>query len=96
MPVYDFSTQTFGIWLITQKGLREELLALQNNLNWGDPTGRYSVTVNKSGTGLQTKYKVDGNPGCFTNEEKKVELVSIMDKYSTNTIDITGDIFGAE
>ena len=42
MPVYDFSTQTFEIWLITQKGLREELLALQNNPNWGDATGRYS------------------------------------------------------
>ena len=94
MPVYDFSTQTFEIWLITQKGLREELLALQNNPNWGDATGRYSLTVNKSGTGLQTKYKADGNPGCFTNEEKKAEIAAIMEKYNANPIDVAGDLFG--
>lgn len=94
MPVYDFSTKTFEIWLITQKGLREELLQLQNNPNWGDPTGRYSVTVTKSGTGLQTKYKVDGNPSSFTSEEKKAELAAIMEKYKASPIDVAGDLFG--
>lgn len=93
MPVYNFKTKAFELAQFTQKGVREELLKLQNNPNWGDPTGKYTITIDKSGTGFQTKYSVMANP--VTTEERKAELAAIMEKYKASPIDVAGDLFGA-
>lgn len=91
-PVYNFKTKAFELAQFTQKGIRDELLKLQNNPNWGDPTGKYTITIDKSGTGFQTKYSVMANP---SSDERKVELADIMEKYAANPIDVAADLFGA-
>ena len=92
MPVYNFKTRNFELAQFTQKGVREELLKLQNNPNWGDATGKYTITIDKSGTGFQTKYSVMANP---TNDARKLLLADIMEKYKAHPIDVAGDLFGA-
>ncbi len=93
MPVYNFKTKKFELAQFTQKGIREGLLSKQNNPNWGDPVGRYTITIDKSGTGLQTKYAVEANPA---DEAKKAEIARIMEEYQANPIDVEGDLFGSK
>lgn len=94
MPVYNFKTKGFELAQFTQKGVRDELLKLQTNPNWGNPTGKYTITIDKSGTGFQTKYSVMANP--VNTEERKAELAEIMAKYAANPIDVVADLFGAQ
>lgn len=90
LPLYNFKTKSYELWQITQKGIRDELLKLQNNTNWGDPTGTYTITIDKSGEGLKTEYSIMANP---TNDAKKAELAEIMAKY-TAPIDVDAILFG--
>lgn len=89
-PVYNFKTEAFELAQITQKGIRDELLALQNNPNWGNPIGAYTITISKSGEGFKTEYKVMANP---TTEEKKALVAEIMAKYAESPIDVEGNLF---
>ena len=91
MPVYNFKTKNYELAQFTQKGVRDELLKLQNNPNWGDPTGKYTITIDKSGQGFQTKYSVMANP---SSDEKKAEIKDIMKKYAERPMDVAGDLFG--
>lgn len=79
LPVYNFKTKGFEIWQITQKGIRDELLKLQNNTNWGDPTGKYTITIDKSGEGLKTEYSVMANP--VNTDKRKAELAAIVANF---------------
>lgn len=90
IPIYNFKTSSFTIWQVTQKGLREDLIKLQGNKSWGDPTGKYTMTIDKSGTGFQTKNTLTANPA--TGREK--ELADILKRYEANPIDVAGDLFG--
>lgn len=90
MPVFNFRTQLFEVAQFTQKGIRDDLKALNDNPNWGDPTGRYTVTLTKTGDGFQTKYKVDGNP----SQNRQEEIASIMAKFNAAPIDVAGTLFG--
>lgn len=91
MPVYNFKTESFELAQFTQKGVRDDLKALNDNPNWGDPSGKYTVTITKTGEGFQTKYKVDGNP---TSDEKKAQIADIVAKYNASPIDVAGTLFG--
>lgn len=91
MPVYNFKTKVFEIAQFTQKGIRDGLLVIQNNPSWGDPTGKYTITIDKSGTGFQTKYSVMANPA---SDERKAEIAEIMARYQEDPIDTAADLFG--
>lgn len=93
MPVYNFKTSAFELAQITQKGIRDELLAFQNNADWGNPVGRYTFTISKSGEGFKTEYKVMANP---VTEAKKAVIDEIMAKYAENPMDVEGSLFGNE
>lgn len=92
MPLYNFKTEKFEIAQFTQKGIREDLLAYQQNDNYGDPTGKYTLTISKSGEGFKTEYKVMANP---VNDEKKAQIAAIMEKYNASPIDVYANLFGA-
>ena len=92
MPLYNFKTEMFEIAQFTQKGIREDLLAYQENKDWGDPTGNYTLTLDKSGEGFKTEYKLMANPA---NDEKKAAIAKIMAKYNLAPIDISEHLFGA-
>ncbi len=48
-------------WEGKQKGSRQELWALANNEDVGDPN-EYDMTVARTGEGLETKYQVHPSP----------------------------------
>lgn len=91
MPVYSFKTKKFEILQAIQKGIREDLLSLQNNPNWGDPTGKYTITIDRSGTGFGTKYKAVGNP---SDDAKKAEIARIVGIYAAAPMNVAEDLFG--
>lgn len=92
MPVFNFKTQMFEVAQFTQKGIRDDLLALQNNKKWGDPTAKYTITIEKSGEGFKTEYKVMSNP---VDDETKAEIEKIMTKFKVAPINAAEVLFGA-
>ena len=91
VPVFNLKTEMFEVAQFTQKGIRDDLLALQNNKNWGDPTGKYTITIEKSGEGFKTEYKVMANPA---NDEVKEDIKKIMAKFKVAPIDAANVLFG--
>jgi hypothetical protein len=61
MVIWNYITEQVEIWEVTQKSIRQELVALANNEDWGDPHG-YDITVSRNGSGLETKYQVHPSP----------------------------------
>lgn len=92
LPVYNFKTEGVEVWQVTQKGIREDLAALQANEDWGDPTGKYSITIKKEGEGLKTKYNVTPNPA----EKDKAVIESALKAYQASPIDLKDMFFKAE
>jgi hypothetical protein len=88
MPVYDFKDETFKLWQVTQKGLRDNLASLQENADWGNPVGNYTINIDRKGEGLLTEYTVMANP-----VKDKKALDAIIAKYATNTIDVDKALF---
>lgn len=88
MPVYDYKDETFKIWQVTQKTLRDSLASLQNNSDWGNPVGMYTISIDRQGDNLSTKYSVIANP-----TKKQEELDAIMETYNQNPIDVTAALF---
>ena len=87
LPVYDFKDETYKLWQITQKSIKENLKSLQDNSDWGNPVGNYTISIDKKGEGLLTEYTIMANP-----VKDKKEIEKIMAGY-TNPIDIDGALF---
>lgn len=85
MPVYDYADQQYKIWQVSQKKLRDQLLALQNNEDWGDPVGKYAVSITREGEDLLTVYTVQASP----NKDGIAEIVA-----GYQPIDVEKVIFG--
>lgn len=92
LPVYDYNDKTIKVWQIGQKGVRDALVALQANDDWGDPVGRYSITLNKEGDGLTTKYTVTPNP----IKEGDETIAAARAAYEANPVDIEGTLFSGD
>lgn len=88
MPVYDFKDDAFKMWQVTQKTLRDSLASLQANDDWGNPIGTYTISIDRQGENLTTKYAVMANP-----VKKKEELDAIMERYAADPINIEGLLF---
>lgn len=92
LPIYNFKSESIELWQITQKGIRDDLASLQANEDWGDPTGKYTITVHKEGEGLKTKYKVNPNP----SEKDKTVIEEVMAKYNAEPMDLEDILFKSE
>jgi len=91
MPVYNMKTESFELAQFTQAGIRNDLKAMNDNPKLGDPSGRYTVNITKTGEGLTTKYKVDANP---MDDADKAKVAEIVAKYNADPMDIIGTLFG--
>lgn len=85
MPVYDYKDDTFKLWQVTQKGLRDNLASLQANPDWGNPIGAYTISIDRQGENLTTKYTVVANP--VKDEKAKAAIEEIMARYAENPMD---------
>ena len=55
--VYNYDEERVQVMNITQKSLKEQLLALARDTDFGDPKD-YDIKITKSGKGLETTYTV--------------------------------------
>ena len=67
MPVWNYISDQIELWQITQKTIRQEIAALAQNEEWGDPT-EYDLTIGRTGSGLETKYQVHPSPHRQTED----------------------------
>jgi hypothetical protein len=88
LPVYDFKDETFKVWQISQKAIKENLASLQANADWGNPIGNYTISIDRKGEGLLTEYTVMANP-----VKDKKPLEAIMAKYKEAPIDVESNFF---
>ncbi len=66
--VWNFQTKQIEILQITQATIQTALTSLIHNDDWGDPR-HYSITVNKTGEKMETKYQVLPSPAKPVPEE---------------------------
>lgn len=57
MVVWNYADSAINILQITQVSVQKAILALHQDIDWGDPTS-YDLKVTKSGKGLDTEYAV--------------------------------------
>jgi hypothetical protein len=88
LPVYDFKDEAYKLWQVTQKTLRDNLASLQNNADWGNPIGNYTISIDRQGENLTTKYTVMANP---TKDKKALD--KIVADYAVSPIDVDKAMF---
>jgi hypothetical protein len=91
LVIYNFESKKFEICQVTQKGIRDDLLALQENEDWGDPVGQYTIAVNRKNENGNVGYSANGNP---VKEATKKEIAEIMEAYKGQEIDPERAMFG--
>jgi hypothetical protein len=57
MSVWDYKSNKVSILEITQKTIQTAIEGLARNTDWGSPLN-YDLTINKSGSGMDTEYAV--------------------------------------
>jgi hypothetical protein len=60
-PVWNYATESVEVLQLTQKGLQKTLNNLEKDTDWGDLT-QYDIKVNRSGSGMETKYSLNPVP----------------------------------
>lgn len=90
VPVYNFNTDSVEVFQITQKGIRDQLVAIQSNEDWGNPVKSYTLTLNKTGEGLKTEYKVTPNPD---KEDTKAKVEEAVKAYEASPMDLKSIFF---
>jgi hypothetical protein len=78
--VWNYAESAVQILEITQASIRDELIALQQNVDWGEPFG-YDITITKTGQKMETKYSVQPSP-------HKPAPAEALAKYETMAIDL--------
>lgn len=61
LVVWDYTAKKIVILEITWKGVQNAIEALSSNPDWGSPLN-YDITINKSGSGMETKYATTPTP----------------------------------
>ena len=79
--VFGYLAGTVQLWDITQKSIREPLLELFHDDDWGDLRG-FDVDVIKKGEKLETRYKVLPKPKAKLDAVAKAEVMDKMDKIN--------------
>ena len=66
--VWNIDAEVIQIMEITQKTIQDDIKALVNNEEWGDPK-KYNITITRNGEGLNTKYVVMPSPHSDISEQ---------------------------
>ena len=61
IPVWDYSDKKVKVWGLTQATIMTQILKLSEKKGWGHPK-EYDLTIDREGSGLQTKYSVTPSP----------------------------------
>lgn len=97
-PVYEFETRKVKVLEVTQKGIRDAILAYTRNPKWGRPVLKYSFTIKREDPASgPTKYTVMANPAT----DLPSEVGMAWENAKAKGFDITrlfagGDPFSSE
>jgi len=69
--VWNYKLEAVQILELTQKGLKQGIMALINNKKWGSPIDSYDLTINREGKDKTTKYTVVPDPKEPTDKKIK-------------------------
>lgn len=86
--VWNCEAKKIQMLSITQKTIQKYIIELKNNPAWSSPKG-YDITINKSGSGLTTKYSCVANPPSPTDP-------AVLEMYSKMKIDLEALFVGGE
>lgn len=75
-PVWSYRDNAVQIMEVTQASIREQMQALVDNPDWGNPNG-YDITVTRSGQKLDTSYSVQPSPHKPVPKEAKEEYAGL-------------------
>lgn len=76
MKVWNYATGRIEILELTQKSIQDVIRNLSKKKGWGSPVKTYDISVDKSGTGIETEYQVTGIPPSPLEEEIEIMLNS--------------------
>lgn len=79
--VWNYNDERVQVLQISQKGIMAFMQNLINNKRWGNPQG-YDITVNRTGSGMNTEYTYMANPHSVLEEK-------IVEAWSKSHIDLT-------
>ena len=91
--IWDMADSQIKVWEITQTSIRDALMALINDPDWGDPRN-YGIKIHKSGAGMDTKYNVVAAPKQPASDEMLQALSEA--RLDLNALYSGGDPFGVE
>ncbi len=77
--VYNYATESVQILEITQRGIKNHLVTLGNDEEWGD-WRKYDIAIIRNGEGMDSKYAVTAKPHKkLTDEQRKMILGQKVD-----------------
>lgn len=75
--VWNYDEKRAQVWEITQSGIRNAIVALDNDPDWGDAR-EYDLAVTRTGEGLDTNYQVIQKPkNKFDKKGKDIPQVNL-------------------
>jgi hypothetical protein len=79
LKVWNYKDSAIQVWEITQKSIQDTLKDLAANEDWGNPL-EFDLTVNRTGSGMETKYSVTPSP----KKELSQEVQQASDEMKVN------------
>lgn len=77
--IYNYATESVQVLEITQRGIKDQLVTLGNDEEWGD-WRKYDIAIIRNGEGMETKYAVTAKPHKkLTDEQRKIILGQKVD-----------------
>jgi len=74
IAVYNYATESIAVWEVTQVSILDTLMGYLQDSDFG-PLTEYDIKINKTGSNLETKYKVTPGP-VKPFDEKITEAIS--------------------
>lgn len=83
--IWNYETENFEIWSVTQFTIMDSLVEYEANPDWGEPFG-YDITITRRGEDKKTKYALVASPKkemdkAIQDEWNKIKGKVDMDKF---------------
>ena len=73
LPAWDYKQEAVVVLQLKKRSLVNQMYDYSNNKDWWDPT-KYDITINKSGSGKETRYSLTPVPPKELSKEIKQEI----------------------
>ena len=88
--VWNYAEEALQIMELTQAGLKEKILELAKDEDWGDPR-KYDISIIRNGEGIETSYVLTPKPHKKRSDEINEAVASM--KVNLNALYEGGDPF---